>query len=137
MTASICSGPDEGLIRNLLDDWARATREGRDDEVLAAHANDVVVYDVLPPLRYTSASAYRASWDGWQPDVQGEMRFELEELEVRAGSDTAFAFGLLHCGGTLPDGQTFSDTVRATFCLGRIEGRWRVVHQHLSKPFGR
>lgn len=131
------SNTDEGLIRALLDDWSRATREGRDDEVLAAHAAEVMIYDVLPPLRYTSARAYRASWDEWQPDAQGETRFELEDLEVRAGSDTAFAFGLLRCGGSLPDGKTFSDTVRATFCLGKIDGRWRVVHQHLSKPFGR
>ncbi len=65
------------------------------------------------------------------------MRFELEELEVRASDDAAFAFGLLRCGGTLPDGKTFSDTVRATFCLGKAAGRWRVVHQHLSKPWGR
>ena len=137
MTTPIRSNTDEGLIRTLLDDWTRATREGRDDEVLAAHAADVMIYDVLPPLRYTSAREYRASWDDWQPDAQGAMRFELEELEVRAGDDTAFAFGLLHCGGTLPDGKTFSDTVRATFCLGKTGGQWRVVHQHLSKPFGR
>lgn len=135
MTIPIRSTPDEGLIRTLLDDWTRATREGRDDDVLAAHAADVVIYDVLPPLRYTSASEYRASWDDWQPDAQGEMRFELEDLVVRVGSDTAFAFGLLQCSGTLPDGKTFSDTVRATFCLGKTGGQWCVVHQHLSKPF--
>ena len=126
-----------GPSATLLDDWTRATREGRSDDVLSGHAADVVIYDVLPPLRYTSASEYRASWDDWQPDTQGAMRFELDELEVRAGDDTAFAFGLLRCGGTLPDGKTFSDTVRATFCLGKAAGHWRVVHQHLSKPWGR
>lgn len=137
MTAPTRSSPDERAIRALLDNWTRATRERRDDDVLAAHAADVVIYDVLPPLRYTSSSEYRASWDDWQPDAQGEMCFALEELKVRVGDDTAFAFGLLQCGGTLPDGKTFRDTVRATFCLGKTGGQWRVLHQHLSKPFGR
>ncbi len=137
MVTLIRPSPDERAIRTLLDNWTRATGEGRQDDVLVGHAVDVVIYDVLPPLRYTSAGDYRASWDDWQPDTQGAMRFELDELEVRVGGDTAFAFGLLHCGGTLAGGNTFSDTVRATFCLGRTAGQWRIVHQHLSKPFGR
>ncbi len=118
-----------------FDDWTRATREGRSDDVLSGHAADVVLYDVLPPLHYTSASEYRASWDNWRPDTQGAMRLQLDELEVRAGDDAAFAFGLLRCGGTLPDGKTFSDGARHVLPRqGR--GRWRVVHQHL-KPLGR
>ncbi len=128
--------PDELAIREVLDAWARATREGRHDEVLANHLGESVIFDVLPPLRYDTAAAYRKSWDDWQPDVQGEMRFELEDLSITAGDDVGFAFGLLQCGGTLPGGKTFSDTVRITFCLRKLDGRWKVAHQHVSKPVG-
>ncbi len=55
MTTAIRANPDERAIQTLLDDWTRATREGRSDDVLSGHAADVVIYDVLPPLRYTSA----------------------------------------------------------------------------------
>lgn len=88
MITPIRSKPDEGLIRTLLDDWTRATREGRDDDVLAAHAADVVIYEV-PPLRYTSTHECRASWDEWQSDARGETRLELVDLVVRADGDTA------------------------------------------------
>jgi ketosteroid isomerase-like protein len=128
---------NELQIRALLEEWAKATREGRLDDVLENHAENLVIFDVLPPLMYTSAAAYRKSWDDWQPQTQGDSRFDIEDLSVAAGDQVAFAHCLIQCGGTLPDGKTFNDTVRATFCLRKISGAWKVVHQHVSKPFGR
>jgi ketosteroid isomerase-like protein len=128
---------DEQQIRALLNEWAKATREARLDDVLKDHSENLVIFDVLPPLKYTSAAAYRKSWGDWQPKTQGDARFELENLSVTAGDQVAFAYGFIQCGGTLPDGQVFSDTVRATFCLQKVSGTWKVVHQHVSKPFSR
>lgn len=127
----------ENEIRGLLADWTRATREGRQDDVLRHHSADVLIFDVLPPLQYEGAAAYRESWDEWQPDAQGAMRFELEDVRVAAGPEVAFAYGILQCGGTLPNGKSFRDTVRATFCLCRVGASWSIVHQHISKPYGR
>ena len=128
---------DEQQIRALLNEWAKATREARLDDVLKDHSENLVIFDVLPPLKYTSAAAYRKSWGDWQPETQGDARFELENLSVTAGEQVAFAYGFIQCGGTLPDGQVFSDTVRATFCFQKVSGTWKVVHQHVSKPFSR
>ena len=123
---------DEIAIRQLLEEWTRVTREGPQDDVLKNHSDNVLIYDVLPPLKYESAATYRASWDEWQPDAQGDMQFELEDLNVTTSPEVAFAHG-----GTLPDGKSFRDTVRATFCLRKIGGSWKVSHQHISKPYGK
>jgi ketosteroid isomerase-like protein len=128
---------DESAIRDVLEQWASATRDGREDEVLANHLDELVLFDVLAPLRYTSAAQYRASWDAWQPDTQGSLQFALQDLSVQAGTDVGYAFGLLQCGGTLPDGQPFGETVRITFCLRKRDGRWKVAHQHVSRPVER
>jgi ketosteroid isomerase-like protein len=116
--------PDNGLqttqeasIRALLEQWAEATRSGRQDDILANHAPDVTIFDVLPPLKYEGADAYRKSWDEWQPTTKGPGPFELHDLKVTAGQDVAFAYRLIRGGGTQPDGTTFEDWVRATFCL--------------------
>lgn len=124
----------EEQICGVLDKWAEATRTGAQDRVLANHSRDVVVYDVLPPMRYEGAEAYRDSWDEWQPETEGEVTFELHDVEVVAGSEAAFAYGLLHCGGSTPDGGRFEDWVRATFCLQKSGERWLVSHQHISMP---
>ena len=125
---------DHQKILELLEQWAANTRQGNVDAILDHHASDVVIYDVLKPMKYDSAAAYRASWGEWQPETIGGNIFELQDLRVVAGDDVAFAFGFLRCGGTTPAGKRFEDLVRATFCLAKSGGDWRVVHQHISKP---
>lgn len=123
-------------VRRLLQDWADATRGGRRDAILANHRPDARIYDVLPPLQHLGTQAYRDTWDSWQPQTTGEEVFRFTELNVDAGADTAFGWGLIECGGRLADGRRFEDLVRATFCLRKREGGWQVVHQHISKPVG-
>ncbi len=125
---------DETAIRQLLESWAEATRQNRKNDVLKNHLPSLVIFDVLPPMKYSSAESYRRSWDEWQPETQGEGQFELEDLVVTCGSNVAFAHCFIRCGGTLSSGQTFQDVVRATFCLEKIDGMWKVSHQHVSKP---
>ncbi len=125
---------DEAQVRLLLQHWATATRTGHRDDVLKNHLPDVLIYDVLAPMKYEGAAAYRQSWDEWQPDTQGEGRFDLEDLSVTVGADVAFAHCFIKCGGVLPNGKTFEDLVRATFGLRKESGSWKVAHQHISKP---
>jgi ketosteroid isomerase-like protein len=95
----------------------------------------LVIFDVLPPMKYESADSYRRSWEDWEPDTRGEAVFNLENLTITAVRDLAFAHSFIRCGGTFPDGRTFQDLVRATFCLRKVDGSWMVEHQHVSKPY--
>jgi ketosteroid isomerase-like protein len=122
-------------VRTVLEEWAAATRLGRRDDILKHHSTYLVIFDVLPPMKYESAESYRRSWDEWQPDAQGEVVFNLENLTITAGNDVAFAHSFIRCGGAFPDGRTFQDLVRATFCLRKVDGSWVVEHQHVSKPY--
>lgn len=126
--------PNEDEVNAVLQQWALATRLGQQDEVLANHLSEVLIYDVLAPMKYEGVAAYRDSWGDWQPDTQGEGQFDLECLEITTSDDVAFAHGLIRCGGKLPDGSKFEDLVRATFCLCKVSGQWKVAHQHISKP---
>ena len=125
---------DETLIRDLLEKWATATRFGKSDEILANHASAVTIFDVLPPMKYEGTDAYRKSWKEWQPATDGPGLFEIHDLKITSGHDVAFAHCFIQCGGTRPDGETFEDWVRATFCFRNQEGKWLVTHQHISMP---
>ncbi len=124
-------------IRAILEAWASATREGREAEILARHAPEAMIYDALEPLFYAGIAAYRRSWGEWAPETQGEAIFALEDLVVEAGEEVAFAYGLLRCGGVLAGGREFHDLVRVSFGLRRGAQGWRILHQHVSKPFAR
>jgi ketosteroid isomerase-like protein len=128
------SNPDIEHIRQVLERWAETTRLGQLDEILTNHAEDCLIYDVLPPMQYEGTEAYRRSWEGWHPETTGEGQFALQDLSITADENLAFAHAFIQCGGADPNGKVFADTVRATFCLGKIDGNWKVQHQHISKP---
>jgi ketosteroid isomerase-like protein len=119
MNTRSISNTDQEQVRQILEQWAKATRTNLRDEI----------------LKYEGSEAYRRSWDDWQPDTQGEGQFDLQDLSIVAGADVAFAHCFIRCGGALPDGKTYEDLVRATFCLKKTGKTWRVEHQHISKPF--
>ena len=55
-------------------------------------------------------------------------------LDVTAGADVAFAYGLLRC--STPEGLREDPTylLRLTLGLRREAGRWTVTHEHHSFP---
>ncbi|WP_328875864.1 SgcJ/EcaC family oxidoreductase [Streptomyces sp. NBC_00287] len=126
---------DEARIRALITKWADAVHRGDLDGVLADHAEDIVMFDVPPPHEgLHGLDAYRATWPPfftWQ--AQG-ANFEIESLEVTAGTDVAYAYALLRCG--TPEELTERPTLRLRLTLGlRKEGdRWLVAHEHHSFP---
>ena len=132
MTTENSKVTDETQIQQLLDDWAKATREGNNDAVLSNHVSDVLIFDVLAPLQYKGADVYRKSWDEWQPTSEGESLFEIHELNITTGETVAFCHGLIKCGGA-----PIADWVRATFCLCKMDSKWMITHQHISMPVSR
>ena len=69
-------------IYEVIESWAKATRENRKADILANHSSDLVIFDVLPPMKYESAAEYRASWDDWQPETDGDAQFDIENLSI-------------------------------------------------------
>jgi uncharacterized protein (TIGR02246 family) len=126
---------DEQLIRNLIERWAAAAHDGDLDTVLADHAPDIVMFDVPPPNEgVRGIDAYRDTWPGFFEWQASGATFEIESVDVVAGTDVAFAYALLRCGtpedlASLPDRR-----LRLTLGLRRIDGRWIVAHEHHSFP---
>jgi ketosteroid isomerase-like protein len=120
---------DEGEVRSLIASWESSIRAGDLDAVLAHHADDVVMFDVAPPLRRSGLAGCRAAWE---PFVHGgpHAHFELGELAVHAGTDVAFAHALLR----LKPGAPYE--VRITLGFAKRAGRWTLVHEHHSAPSG-
>jgi len=123
---------DENQIRTLIERWAEAVHTGDLPTVLADHAEDIVMFDVPPPDQgVRGIDAYRQTWPpffAWQQHAS----FEIETLEVSAGSDVAFAYALLRCGTPEDLAQTPESRLRLTIGLRKTDGRWVVTHEHHS-----
>jgi uncharacterized protein (TIGR02246 family) len=124
---------DERAIRQLLEGWAAAVHRGAMEQVLADHADDVVMFDVPPPHEgVRGIAAYRETWPpffAWQ--ASGAV-FEIETLEVSAGKDLAWAWALMRCGTPDELAQVPERRLRLTVGLRKESGRWLVAHEHHS-----
>lgn len=126
---------DEQQIRALIEAWERAVKDGDLDAVLADHAPDIVMFDVPPPNHgVRGIDAYRDSWPPFFDWLAGGAVFDLEALDVVAGTEVAFAYGLLRCGTPADLARDPDQRLRLTIGLRRIGGRWTVVHEHHSFP---
>jgi uncharacterized protein (TIGR02246 family) len=125
---------DEGAVRDLIEAWADAVRRKDYDGILRSHAADFVLFDVPPPFKSVGLDAYRKTWDvffSWSSDP---VRFEIQEMDVTAGADVAFAFATMRCEGQESDGKPEALDFRLTIALRKIDGRWMIAHEHHSVP---
>ncbi|NUR41571.1 MAG: SgcJ/EcaC family oxidoreductase [Streptomyces sp.] len=126
---------DDAQIRALITKWADAVHRGDLDGVVADHAEDIVMYDVPPPHHgIHGLAAYSAAWPpffAWQ--AQGAC-FDIESLDVTAGSDVAYAHALLRCASPEELAEHPDLRLRLTFGLRKEDGRWLVAHEHHSFP---
>lgn len=121
----------ERQIRALIEAWAEAARRHDLPAILAHHEQDIVMFDLPPPLQSKGMEEYKATWDLFFKAHKPGRPFDIQELAITAGEDVAFAFAILRCGTDAePEGFPF----RLTVGLRKIDGAWRVVHEHHSIP---
>ncbi len=125
----------ERELRGLVEERVRAVHE-RDTATLAARpADDVITFDVLPPLNSRGSQSTLEHLQAWFDGYDGPIDYSAHDVQVSAQGDLGFCSFLYHVGGTLKTGDQVNMWVRATLCCRRIDGRWRVVHDHESVPF--
>ena len=126
---------DRDEIRDLIMRWAAAVGACDLNGVLAQHDSEVVMFDVPPPYRgVRGIDEYRESWGPFFEWLRQGSTFELDELDVVAGADVAFAYALLRCGTPADFAANPENRLRMTIGLRKRDDRWVVVHEHHSFP---
>jgi ketosteroid isomerase-like protein len=130
------STPAEAQIAALLKGYSAAIRRKDARATVAFYTRDAVAYDLAPPLRLP-ASAVRDPdhLQQWFDTWDGPIVTETQDLEIVAGDDVAYGFGLCRMTGTKTDGEQVSLWFRATACFRREDGAWKLAHVHNSVPF--
>ncbi|MBC8071322.1 MAG: nuclear transport factor 2 family protein [Deltaproteobacteria bacterium] len=111
-----------------------AVRAKDRDALLAAYADDVVTFDVVPPMRNVGVKAVAAKLGSWLDGYRDDLACEITELDSAASGDVGFAHGFCHFTGTLKKGATVDMWVRLTVGLRKRGDRWLITHEHQSDP---
>jgi ketosteroid isomerase-like protein len=93
------------------------------------------VFDLAPPLQYAGIDAYRSNFEEWFLSFQGPIGYEIRDLSITMGDDVAFSRSLNRISGRRTNGEQTDVWVRATVCFRKIEGKWKMAHEHVSVPF--
>ena len=111
----------------------RAAHAVRDaDAIVAAYAAHAVIYDLAPPLGRRGMG--RDGVAAWLATWEGPVDIDTRDAELTIDGNLAFSTALTRMRGR-QDGKRQEIWFRATACLRKGEGGWRIVHDHTSVPF--
>jgi uncharacterized protein (TIGR02246 family) len=125
---------DEVDIRRRIDELLAAIRSMDLERMMALFAPDIVSFDFEPPLQHVGVAAKRKNWAGVFATYQRPLGYEMHDLKITAGADVAIVHSLNQISGTLADGSRSEIWIRWTAGLRKIDGAWRIAHDHVSVP---
>lgn len=126
---------NEAQIRAVIDARVEAVRAKDVERAFAHVAPDVVAFDVVVPLRHVGRDELKKRAKEWFSGFEGPIGYEIRDLQIQAGDDVGFSFGLTRFSGSKVGGGSIDMWVRATVCYRKVHGRWAITHEHTSAPF--
>ena len=121
-------------IRTLIDTYLGAIRRKDLAGLMSCYAEDVVAFDLMPPLQYAGKAGYQKLWKEGFDMTEGPFAAEFRDLAIHAGADVGFACALEHIKASTKTGDGVDMWVRWTAGFRRIGDGWKIVHEHSSSP---
>lgn len=134
MTAEEQKKNEEAVIQEILDNCIRSLHDRDIEGIMSLYAQEVVSFDIVPPLQYRGADAFRDVWKKTFSLFQGPIGYEIHDLSITVGDDMAFTHSLNRVSGTMNSGQQTDFWLRWTACFRKINGKWLIVHHQNSVP---
>lgn len=134
MISASSSARAEAEVRSLIEKRTQATRDKNVPNATRSVAADIMMFDVVDPLRRAGANEAMQRSEAWFSTFKDQIGFVMRDLVVVAGEDVAFSHSLNHYRGETSNGL-LSMWVRMTTCYQRVNGNWVIVHEHSSVPF--
>jgi ketosteroid isomerase-like protein len=133
-TMKVPGSRDEADIRALIENLHKAHHNKDAAAIVALYAQDAAVFSLAPPLSHRGMDLQEKK--AWLDTWEGPLDCESGDLNITVSGDFAFCHGFYRLSGTpKAAGRSINFWMRATVCLHRDGGAWRIVHEHTSVPF--
>ena len=126
---------DKAAIKKVIDDFFAALCEKDVKRMISHYAADAILFDVKPPYQVKGAIAWKHLWEACIGYFPPSFGVELRDLVIHVGGDVALSHYLFRLTGTKPDDPAAQTYIRTTAGYKRINGKWKIVHEHGSVPF--
>ena len=85
-------------------------------------------------LQHGGGKTFVNRWQELLESYQNPIDYEVRDLSITAGDDVAFSHSLNRVSGTMKSGQKSDRWLRWTACYRKTNGKWLIVHEHVSVP---
>jgi ketosteroid isomerase-like protein len=123
-------------VYQTLESFAEAIREGDINHIMSFYSDDIIAYDMMPPLEFEGKDKYQKSWqECFTNYFKFPVNFNYEKQKFTIDGDVAFTHALVHMSGEQKNGEEKVDMwMRNTTCLKKFGDKWLITHEHNSIP---
>ncbi len=127
---------DKATIEAQVEKYRKAFEAKDVNAIMAAYApgKQLFVFDVVPPREYSGWNAYKKDWEELFAAFPGPIKDTISELNISVVGPIAYSHRIEDTRLTKKDGTTQEVTVRVTDIYRKLNGKWLVVHEHVSVP---
>ena len=103
------------------------------DKVITAYADDAMVLDIYAPGVFKGR---KQIYDGFGPQLAKIKSLDSSTPEMTIATDGNFGCAAMQIAfkTTLKDGTRFTMNLRQLDAMKKIDGKWKVIQQHISLP---
>jgi ketosteroid isomerase-like protein len=128
--AAAAVGVDKAYLQRIWDGWSTLDAAGQKQY----YAQGPHVFFDIAPVKY-------GSWDEYQSGVTKELgdykaaRFMVnDDLQIHKSGDAYWVTSTVAADMTQKSGKREMSTMRWTAVFERQDGKWLIVHEHVSEP---
>ena len=126
---------EEIKIREVLEDYWEGIRTKDADRAMSHFTSDLVEFLLAPPLKYGGKNKMdKKGTEDWFNSFEGNIGYDVHDLKIAASESIAWYYSLIHLSGVQKPQKT-DLWFRFTAGLMKINGEWKIAHQHESVPF--
>lgn len=111
------------------------------DGMMSFYVPQIYTYDLMAAPEpdglkhaFDGEAIWRQNWVTFFEMFQDDLRVTIEDLTVYQSGDIATVRGLTRLEGTMVSGQYVDMWTRETNVMRRVDGKWLIVHDHVSVP---
>ena len=124
---------DKLQIENLIKNWDEALYEKNIDKLVTFYTSDCTSFDVGSQV--SGPQAILSLWEPCLHFFRDHIGIERKEESLRITQDMALFTSYNRLNGMETDMDAAKSWLRSTVVFHKIEGSWKIYHEHISFPF--
>jgi ketosteroid isomerase-like protein len=94
---------------------------------------EMLQFDLMSPREF-KGPAFRKHFNDLVSEFSSNIKVDIIDMQTHADNRLAFVSSLQRNYGVDPKGKPFDFTFRVTDCFHKVNGKWKIVHEHVSFP---